>query len=305
MMKYLSLLFCVGALIHCQAQTGAGTRGKVQSPSGLVAEGATPRLISNQFSFTEGPAADEQGNVYFTDQPDNKIWKYGTDGKLSIFLANAGRSNGMYFDKKGNLIACADEHNQLWSIKPAGQITVLVKDVKGLHLNGPNDVWVSPGGNIYFTDPYYQRDYWTRTSGEIAGQKVYLLQQNALPLAVADDLEKPNGLVGTRDGKLLYVSDIKAGKIYKYNIEGNGSLGNRTFFVEHRCDGMTIDQKGNLYLAGEGVTVYNPEGKKIEYIEIPEPWTANVTFGGSKKNILFITASKAIYALTMKVKGAQ
>ncbi len=292
------MLFLFSAIISSEAQTPA-------SNSSVIAEGATLQLISNQFSFTEGPAADKHGNIYFTDQPNNKIWKYGTDGRLSVFLEDAGRSNGMYFDKKGNLISCADEHNQLWSIKPNGKVTVLLKDFDGLLFNGPNDVWVHPNGGIYFTDPYYQRDYWTRTSPEIDGQKVYYLQKDKAVVVVADNLIKPNGIIGTPDGKYLYVADIEADKIYKYTIAEDGTLNNQTLFTAHGSDGMTIDNKGNIYVAGKGVTVYNTEGKMIEHIDVPADWTSNVTFGGRKKVILFITASKAVYKLKMKVKGVQ
>ncbi|MDB5223656.1 MAG: SMP-30/gluconolactonase/LRE family protein [Chitinophagaceae bacterium] len=289
---------------------GAGTTAQTIAPdstgktqSSIIADNATLQLISNQFSFTEGPATDKKGNVYFTDQPNNKIWKYSTDGKLSVFLENAGRSNGLYFDKKGNLLACADEHNQLWSIKPNGKIIVLVKDINGLHLNGPNDLWISHKGGIYFTDPYYQRDYWTRKSPEIPEQKVYYLQKNKAPVVVADNLMKPNGIIGTPDDKYLYVADIKANKTYRYSIAPDGTLTGQTLFVNQGSDGMTIDVMGNIYLTGKGVTVYNREGKLIEHIDVPEPWTANITFGGKEKNVLFITASKAVYRLMMKVKG--
>ena len=149
----------------------------------IIADGATLQLVSNQFSFTEGPAVDKKGNVFFTDQPNNRIWKYGTDGKLSIFLEPAGRANGMYFDKKGNLIACADEHNELWSINSKGKITVLTKDYKGAKLNGPNDVWIDQKGGKYLTDPYYQRDYWTRKKPEITGEKVYYLSPSSKELS--------------------------------------------------------------------------------------------------------------------------
>ena len=120
----------------------------------LIAPGAELRLISSQFSFTEGAAVDRRGNVYFTDQPNNKIWKYGTDDKLSIFLDSAGRSNGMYFDRKGNLVTCADEKDELWSISPDKKVTILVNGFMGHRLNGPNDCWVTPDGGIYFTDPF-------------------------------------------------------------------------------------------------------------------------------------------------------
>ena len=275
----------------------------IRNTSNIIADNAALQLISNQFSFTEGPATDEKGNVYFTDQPNNKIWKYSTDGKLSVFLENAGRSNGMYFDRKGNLVTCADEHNQLWSIKKNGKVKVLLKDINGAHLNGPNDLWIHPGGGIYFTDPYYQRSYWTRKSPEIEGEKVYYLQKNKAPVVVADNLIKPNGIIGTADGKYLYVADIKGNKTYKYMIADDGTLKDQTLFVNQGSDGMTIDESGNIYLTGKGVTVYNKEGKQIEHIDVPEPWTANVTFAGKEKNILFITASKAVYILKMKVRG--
>src|SRR6202034_105907 len=112
-----------------------------------------PVLISKQFSFTEGASVDKIGNVFFTDQPNDKIWEYDTDGKLSVFLDKAGRSNGMYFDKKGNLITCADEKDELWSVSPKKEITVLLKDYQGHLMNGPNDIWIDASGGIYMSDP--------------------------------------------------------------------------------------------------------------------------------------------------------
>ena len=168
----------------------------------IVAPGAIPQLISSQFSFTEGPAVDKAGNVFFTDQPNNKIWKYGTDGTLAVFLEKAGRSNGLYFDRKGNLLACADEKSELWRISPTKKISVLVKDIAGKRLNGPNDLWVHPNGTIYFTDPYYQRPYWTRTNPDIKEERVYFLKKGRSKIIVATEgLVKPNGIVGTADGK--------------------------------------------------------------------------------------------------------
>ena len=155
---------------------GVTADSKSQQDS-LIVTGAALQLISSQFSFTEGPAVDKKGNIFFTDQPNDKIWKYGADGKLSVFLDKTGRSNGLYFDHKGNLLACADENNELWQISPKKKIIVLIKDINGKKLNGPNDLWVHPNGAIYFTDPYYQRPYWTRTSPGIKGEKVYFFQK--------------------------------------------------------------------------------------------------------------------------------
>jgi gluconolactonase len=277
-----------------------------QPKSEIIAAGAKLKLIANQFKFTEGPAADKKGNVFFTDQPNDKIWKWGTDGKLSVFLDKTGRSNGMYFDAKGNLLTCADEQNEIWCISPNGKVTILVKDYEGKKLNGPNDLWAHPGGGIYFTDPYYQRPYWQHQAAEIKGEKVYYLPRGKKEPVVADDkVVKPNGIVGTPDGQYLYVADIGDGKTYKYKIAKDGTLQDRQLFVAQGSDGMTIDNKGNVYLTGDGVTVYNAEGKKIEHIAVPAGWTANVCFGGKEKNQLFITASEAVYTLDMQVKGVQ
>lgn len=271
-----------------------------------VADSARVELVSKQFSFTEGPAADKEGNVYFTDQPENKIWKYDTEGRLSVFMDKAGRANGLYIDRKGNLVACADEKDQLWLISPKGEVNVLVNNFKGQLLNGPNDVWVAPNGGIYFTDPYYQRDYWTRTQPDIKEQRVYYLAPGAKePVIAADDIKKPNGIIGTRDGKRVYVADIGDNKVYAYRVNKDGTLSAKRLMAEKTVDGLALDEKGNIYLCGNGITVVSPKGRQIGFIPVPEEWTANACFGGKNNDILFITAKKAIYTLQMKVKGGE
>jgi gluconolactonase len=263
-------------------------------------------LISRQFKFTEGPSADKNGNVYFTDQPNDKIWKYGLDGKLAVFLTPSGRANGTYFDRQGNLLVCADEHMQVWSVSPTKKVTVLFKDINGKHLNGPNDLWVDQKGGVYITDPYYQRDYWERKAPELDAEKVYYLPKGKKELImVSDALKKPNGVVGSPDGKTLYVADIGGNKIYRFSINPNGTLGSPEAIINQGADGITLDALGNLYLAGKGVTIYNQTGKQIGYIKIDEPWTANLCFGGKNNDELFITASTALYKIPMKVKGAK
>ncbi|MCP9755339.1 SMP-30/gluconolactonase/LRE family protein [Lacihabitans sp. CCS-44] len=270
----------------------------------FVKKGAKLVKISSQFKFTEGPAADKKGNVFFTDQPNNKIWKYDTKGQLSVFLENAGRSNGLYFDKKGNILSCADEKNQLWSIDKKGNHTVLLDNYEGKLLNGPNDLWQDNKDGIYFTDPFYPRDYWTRKTQEIDKKRVYYLPKGAkVPLIMDEDFKQPNGIVGTADGKNLFVADIGASKTYKYDIDENGKLTNRQLFAKMGSDGMTLDNEGNLYLTGRGVTVFDKNGKQIAKIPVPSGWTANICFGGKNRKLLFITASESVYTLDMNVKG--
>jgi len=138
-----------------------------------TAPGARLEKLAGDFSFTEGPAADAQGNVYFTDQPNDRILKWSVGGGLSTYLQPCGRANGLTFDREGNLWACADEKNELWRISPDGKKTVVLKDFQGKLFNGPNDIWIcyrpsgvlrSPADTaaagrqsaawIYFTDPY-------------------------------------------------------------------------------------------------------------------------------------------------------
>jgi len=273
------------------------------SESQIIAPNASLEKLGSDFSFTEGPACDAEGNVFFTDQPNDRILKWSTGGKLSTFMHPCGRANGLSFDHQGNLWACADERNELWRIDPAGKVTVVITNYQGKLLNGPNDVWLQPTGGLYFTDPYYQRDYWKRGPKE-SPECVYHLSADGQALTrVTDDLKQPNGIIGTPDGKTLYVADIGAQKTFRYSIQPDGSLRDKTLFCSMGSDGMTIDQQGNIYLTGKGVTVFNPSGKQIEHIEVAEPWTANVCFGGKDRRTLFITASKSFYRLQMRVKG--
>jgi|GEM_PF-166779 len=271
-----------------------------------VADGAKLVKLAGGFKFTEGPAPDAEGNVYFTDQPNDRILKWSTDGKLSTFMEPCGRSNGLAFDKNGTLWACADEKNELWKIDvKTKEKTVVVKDYEGKLLNGPNDIWVRDDGSAFFTDPFYKRPYWKRGPMEQDKQAVYFLSaEGKLSRADAGDIKQPNGIIGTPDGKTLYVADIGAGKTYQYDIDKDGALKNRKLFCELGSDGMTIDEKGNVYLTGRGVSVFDKSGKKIAQIDVPEPWTANVCFGGKDMKMLFITASTGLYGMPMKVKGA-
>jgi gluconolactonase len=275
-------------------------------PPENVAPGAIVEKLADGFKFTEGPAADRMGSVFFTDQPNDRILKWSVDGQLSTFLQPCGRSNGLFFDQDGNLLACADENNELWSIDTRGTRQVLVADYDGKRLNGPNDLWVRPDGGLYFTDPFYKRPYWNRGPMEQTGQCVYFLSADRQTIArVADDLQQPNGIVGTPDGKTLYVADIRAGRTYAYDIGADGQLDGKRLFCTNGSDGMTLDQAGNLYLTGrEGVTVFDSQGEKLGVIPIPERWTANVCFGGEDRRTLFITASQGLYAIRMQVRGA-
>ncbi|MCC5927889.1 MAG: SMP-30/gluconolactonase/LRE family protein [Cyclobacteriaceae bacterium] len=294
--SFLALVFSFNAL---QAQ--------IFDEKGIVAPGAVVEKLAKGFTFTEGPAVDKKGNIFFTDQPNDRILKWSVKGELSTFTTESGRSNGMYFDKKGRLITCADMDNQLWAFDENARPAVLLKEYEGKLLNGPNDLWIDPKGGIYFTDPLYKRNYWKRNPEmQQDGEHVYYITPDGKNIFRVDkDLEKPNGIIGTPDGKKLYVADIRANKTYEYKINADGSLSDKKLFAELGSDGMTIDNQGNIYLTGKGVTVFDKTGKQIAQIPIDANWTANVCFGGKDRKLLFITAMDAVYGLRMKVKGVQ
>jgi gluconolactonase len=263
----------------------------------VVAEGAKVEKLAGGFKFTEGPAADAEGNIFFTDIPNNRIHKWSVDGKLSTFLEDSGAANGLFFDKDGNLLACEGGRGRLASINPEGKVTVLADKYNNKKFNSLNDLWVDPKGGVYFTDPRYGR----RDDMEQDGEHVYYLSPDHKRIVrVVDDMVRPNGVIGTTDGKRLYVSDHGGGMTFVYSINKDGTLSNKKLFSLEGSDGMTIDNEGNVYLTTDVVAVYNKNGERIETIEVPEQ-PANVCFGGKDKRTLFITARTSLYSVRMRV----
>lgn len=277
--------------------------GKPKTPKRPFAAGEKVTLAGGGYSFTEGPSAAPDGSVWFTDQPNNKIEIWRENGTITNFTVAAERSNGTFFNQKGDLVACADQHNRLVCFTPDKKVVILAENYDGKHFNGPNDLWIAPGGGIYFSDPYYHRDYWESGHKEVQDTRgVYYLSPDGKLIRVISDFRQPNGLIGTPDGRTLYVSDINDGKIWKYSIQPDGTLSGKTFFAPEGSDGMTIDNRGNVYLTNKFVSVYNSAGENIARIEVPER-PSNLCFGGKKKNILFITARTSVYILKMKTRG--
>lgn len=298
-MKFIRMLFVFMILFQ---QSGFSQKDNL---SAILKPGAELEKLARDFSFTEGPAPDKAGNVYFTDQPNDRIMIWSTEGKLSTFMQPSGRSNGLFFDNKGNLWSCADEKNELWCIRPDKKIEPILNTFEGKLLNGPNDLWVAPDGSIFLTDPFYKRGWWNHSEMPQEKQCVYYLSPGHNTLKrIEEELLQPNGIIGTPDGKTLYVADIKGNKTWSYTINSDGSLSGKKLFCEMGSDGMTIDTNGNIYLTGKGVTVFDKEGKKLGNISVPENWTANVCFGGKNRKSLFITASKGLYMIETRIKGA-
>jgi gluconolactonase len=305
----------------------------IYDPLGLVSRGPRGQLVvlEDGFSFTEGPAADRHGNVFFTDQPNDRIHRWDArTGKVTLFLQGTGRANGMAFDSHGNLIAAADMYGELWKIRPDGSHRVLIDNYRGKLLNGPNDLWINPvNGGMYITDPIFPRPYWeagdprqqpwepTRSeqSPQGKGGHVYYLPPGASRLVrvTSDALgwesdSWPNGVVGTPDGRKLYVNkwiyDNKGGT-WVFDIKRDGTLSNMRKFTDWGGDGMSMDERGNIYISnGEGVMGFDPNGNHILMIPTGSGATNN-TFAGRDGKTLFITGPvDKVTAIRMTVRGA-
>lgn len=289
--RFAIALVVVAAVAVCNAQK-----------ADVVAPGAEVKKLAGDFRFTEGPAADAKGDVYFSDIPNNRILKWSVqDGTLSTFREDSGGANGLYFDKAGNLLVCEGGGRRLVSITPAGEVTVLAQEYDGKRFNSLNDLWIDPKGGVYFTDPRYGN----RDGMEQDGEHVYYLTPDRKKvIRVIADMVRPNGVIGTPNGRRLYVADHGAGKTYVYRINEDGTLSDKQLFAEQGSDGMTMDNRGNIYLTSKIVTVYSRNGEKLAEIEVPEG-PANVTFGGPNNRTLFITARTSLYSIDMQVRGAR
>ena len=296
---FLPLFLCLGIVTEpSQAQS-------------LIAPGAEVVKLAGGFGFTEGPTANAKGDVYFVDDPNCKIHVWSVSKKqCSVFVADSAHANGMYFDKNGILYVCEGGTSSVVSYTPNGKRTVVANKFGNRHFNKPNDLWIDPKGGIYFTDPSYGQEFPVVQGGE---HVYYILPDRSKVIRVIEvtgkegEFVKPNGIVGTPDGKLLYVADIDGKMIYRYNIQRDGTLTGKHPFAPVSCDGMTIDEKGNVYLTDmekSDVPIYSPDGKEIMRIKPPEH-PANVCFGGKNFKTLFITAVTGFYSIEMNVRGAK
>lgn len=249
-----------------------------------------PEILLDGFSFTEGPAVSETGALYFSDIPNNRIYSYHND-ILEVFLDNTGGANGLYFDNEGNLIACAGKARQLIKITKEKEIVVLADNYNGKKLNSPNDLWLDPKGGIYFTDPRYGNT----DNLEQNGMHVYYLNNEGGIIRVTDDLVRPNGIIGTPDGKELYIVDQGIERTYRYKIKKNGELKAKKLFVKVGTDGMSIDQEGNIFITnGKNIDIYNSKAFMLKSYSFPS-FTTNVVY--SKEGIFVTTQAGQVFII--------
>ena len=296
---------------------------------GGVPEGAEP---VDCLVFTEGPAVDAEGNLYFSDIENNRILRLDPQGRRSVFREPSGRANGQTFDAQGRLHHCegaerGDGGGRRVSRTDleTGHYEVLTERYDGLRYNSPNDICVDGRGRIYFTDPRYG----DRSDMEMEMEGVYRIDPDGrvTRILAQPHIERPNGIAATQDGKLLYVVDscpVVGGnrKIWAFDLDDRGEPhGQRVVFdfaPGRGGDGMRLDMEGNLYIAAgimsprgphetgdvpPGIYVVSPAGELLGRIPILEDVLTNLAFGGKDGKTLFITAGKTIYSVRVNVPG--
>src|SRR5262245_2157303 len=246
------------------------------------------------FQFTEGPAADLQGNIYFTDVQRSRIHKIDTQGQLTTFLENSGGMNGLMLDPRGRLIGCQSQTGRIVAIDITSKnIETIASEFEGVRFTSPNDLVVDRQGNIYFSDRNGNAVYFFATDGKVS--------------RLITTLTLPNGILLSIDEKTLYVL-YGSPNLVVYPINAPGQLGEAKMFPldgNGGGDGMTIDTNGNLYVTRPGINaiqVLKSTGESLGTIGVQET-PSNCKFGGSNLKTLFITARTSVYTARMQSIG--
>jgi gluconolactonase len=264
--------------------------------------------------WTEGPAYFPAGRyLVFSDIPNDRMLRYDeTTGAVGVFRAPAGYTNGHTVDRQGRLISCEQGPRRVTRTEPDGSVTVLADRVDGKRFNSPNDVVERADGSIWFTDPSYgiDSDYeGHQAPSEIGACHVYRIAPDTGEVrVVADDFDRPNGLAFSLDERQLYIADTRLKHIRRFDVSEDGTLSGGDVFATCDAgtfDGLRLDADGRIWAAAhDGVHCFHPDGTLLGKLRVPEI-VANLTFGGPKRNDMFITASSSLYTLRLTVTGAR
>lgn len=299
-------LFSVSMLLLVAATTQAADDGG-NSIKGIGPKGDVKK-VQGGFMFTEGPAADAHGRIYFSDIPANRVYRLDDDGKASIFREPSNFTNGSMFDAQGDLVSCEMDGQVVVVSADGKRVRPLAAMYQGKRFNAPNDLVVDSTDGVYFTDPHFRAPD-PLPQGVTA---VYYVGGGGLVKRLIDDLKAPNGVILSTDEKTLYVVPSGQEEVMAYPVETPGKIGNGKVFCRLRQapgqqgrggDGLTIDTKGNLYIATAlGLQVFDKNGEHLGNIEVPEQ-PANATFGGPDLKTLYITARTSLYRAEMEATG--
>jgi gluconolactonase len=294
-------LFAVWTAVSC-AHGQEAKRIEGIGPTGPI------KKVQGEFQFTEGPAWDGQGRLYFTDIPANRIVRYEPGGEAATWLEPSGHANGLMVNAEGTIFACQMD-GKIISIDPkTKKVTVVTGEYEGQRYNAPNDLVLDQAGGVYFTDPHFRAPE-PLPQGRTA---VYYVDAEGKVTRLIDDLPAPNGVILSPDEKTLYVIPSGQKQMMAYPVQSPGKIGQGRVYCELKQkadggnsggDGLTIDTAGNLYVTSQlGIQVFSPQGKLLGIIEFPEQ-PANATFGGKDRKTLYVTARTGLYAAPMEATG--
>ncbi|MFI2102155.1 SMP-30/gluconolactonase/LRE family protein [Isoptericola sp. NPDC019693] len=260
--------------------------------------------------WTEGPLYVPAGRyLLFSDIPNDRVLRWcETDGSVSVFGSPAGYANGRTLDRQGRVVTCQHGERRVVRTEHDGSTTVLADRLDGRRFNSPNDVVVSSDGAVWFTDPPYgiASDYeGHRAEPEVDGCHVYRVDpRTGQVAAVATDLERPNGLAFSPDESRLYVADTQRRHLRVFDVDGGRLAGGDVLAdLEGGPDGVRVDDAGRVWVAaGTAVHVLHPDGTLLGRLRLPEE-VSNLTFGGPKRNRLFLTATTSVYSILLTVTG--
>jgi gluconolactonase len=259
-------------------------------------------VVASGYTFTEGPAWSRDGFLIFSDTPNDKLLKW-TGQKVEVYRENAHGPSGNAFDAQGRLYTCETRTRRVTRTDKNGAIEVLAERYEGKRLNAPNDLVVSRNDNVYFTDPAFG---WQSEHRELDFYGVYHLPPKGLLKLIAKPRGRPNGIALSPNGRILYVGNSDEHNVRAYDLDRGGEASGERVVVssiDGVPDGIRVDEKGNLWIAARGITVYSPEGKLLCTNPVHET-PSNLTFGGPDGTWLFITARGMVYRARVDLKGA-
>ena len=275
----------------------------------IIGENSQLEKVAEGFKFTEGPVWHPEGFLLFSDIPENTIYQWQPDQEVKVFRNPSGNANGNTLDLEGRLITGEHSNRRVSRTDKDGKIVTIVDKYNGKRLNSPNDLVVKSDGSIYFTDPPYGIK---SEQEELGFYGVYKIAPDGKLTLLVDDFVRPNGIALSPDEKKLYVNDSEKGHIRIFDVKSDGTLENGKIFAELKDpnkqgvpDGMKVDLQGNIYSTGPGgVWVFSPSGKLLGIIAVPEK-VANLAWGNDDYKTLYLTASKSLYRITLKVTGVR
>jgi gluconolactonase len=283
-------------------QLGASILGALGSKA-LAQEERQIDRVAGGYRFTEGPAWSREGFLVFSDVPNDQILKYIPGEKPTVFRENSNGANGNAFDAQGRLYSCESRTRRVVRMDKKENLQVLADKWEGKRLNAPNDIVIRKDGHVYFTDPAFGNQADTR---ELDFYGVYHITPKGELRLVAKPAGRPNGIAFAPGGHVLYVANSDEHNVRAYDVDHNGEVSNERVMISGVSgvpDGIRVDEKGNIYVAANGVAIYDSHGKLTDTIEFSET-PANCAFGDSDLETLYITARTSLYRVRRNVKGA-